>query len=68
MSADDVLAVVVGEKEERQLILACRWVKMAAGCQSAGSSSQIEGFSRSLTVLIFCIDFLCLQQRQLMKS
>ena len=28
----------------RRLVLECRQVKMVAVCQTAGSSSQIEGF------------------------
>ena len=52
--------------KERQHIVASSAVKMAAVCQSVGSSSLTVDFQRSLRVLICCVDFLCLWQKQLM--
>ena len=45
---------------ERQLVVVCPVIKMAAACQSVGCSSQTEDFQRSLRALIWCVDFLCL--------
>ena len=56
--AADVVAVRRWWLEERWLVLVCRLVKMAAACQSAGSSALRVCFQRSLKFLICCVGFL----------
>ena len=56
----DVLAVQRWWLKKRRLMVVCQVVKMAAVCQSVGSSSQVEDLQRSLRVLIYCVGFLCL--------
>ena len=56
--AASVLSVRRWWLEERRLVLAWRLVKMSVVCQSVGNSLKTEDFSRSLKVLICCVDIL----------
>ena len=50
---------------ERWLVVVGQVVKMAAMYRSGDSSSQSENFQRILRLLICCVDFCYLWQRQL---
>ena len=63
MFAADVLAVWWWF-EDRGLVVVGQVVIMGAVYRSVGSTSQIEDFQRSLRVLICCVNFLRLWQRQ----